>query len=165
MIPINNRPKGTYLLIFHLATTLSQVPIGRLGRFDFNNGYYLYIGSAFGSGGLPARLAHHQQRTRTNPHWHLDYLRPYLRLQEAWSVACALRMEPIWCMALAAIPRLTTPIRGFGASDSPCPAHLFYATDYPGPRTLSHSLFTCLPVDHPDAQNVHIDIQHFKNTT
>ncbi len=42
---------------------MKRFEMGRLGRFDIIPGYYAYVGSAFGSGGLPARLGHHLKST------------------------------------------------------------------------------------------------------
>ncbi|NJN65946.1 MAG: GIY-YIG nuclease family protein [Chloroflexaceae bacterium] len=155
--------KGTYLCILHLATALRQLPVGKLGKFDCAPGYYLYIGKAFGPGGVPARLRHHQKPTRTRPHWHLDYLVPHTRLTEVWTVS-PLNLETAWCEALAAIPDLSIPIRGFGASDSPCTAHLFYSPVAPPCRWLSQSLLSCLPLDSPNGRNVHIAIHLCQKT-
>ncbi len=123
--------KGTYILILHLETALAHLQVGRLGAYAFAPGFYLYVGSAFGSGGLPARLAHHQQRTKRRPHWHIDYLRQHTRLLEVWSMSGLPRREHSWCAALANAAQLHMPIRGFGASDTTCPSHLFYMPDRP----------------------------------
>ena len=45
--------------------------MGKLGRFDFPAGLYVYCGSA--QGNLPARIARHRRR-RKRLHWHVDYL-------------------------------------------------------------------------------------------
>ena len=54
--------KGTYVLIASLAQ-MKRLEIGRLGTFDIKPGFYAYVGSAFGAGGLRARIGHHQQST------------------------------------------------------------------------------------------------------
>lgn len=118
--------KGSYILILGLSQPLVGLQVGRLGRFDLPAGYYLYVGSAFGPGGLRARLAHHQRRTKARPHWHIDYLRMQAQLCEAWTVASSNHLECVWCRALAAHPEVTIPIAGFGARDTGCAAHLFY---------------------------------------
>ena len=43
--------RGTYILISHLESMV-RLDIGRMGRFDFVPGFYAYVGSAFGPGGL-----------------------------------------------------------------------------------------------------------------
>jgi len=64
--------KGTYVLIA-FAGQMKRLEIGRLGTFAIVPGFYAYVGSAFGSGGLRARIGHHLEST-TAPHWHIDYL-------------------------------------------------------------------------------------------
>ena len=67
--------KGTYVLVLRLSSSLT-LPVGRLGECYLTKGYYIYVGSAFGSGGLAARLRHHLKVSLT-PHWHIenDHLR------------------------------------------------------------------------------------------
>jgi hypothetical protein len=45
--------KGTYFLIAS-AVQMKRPEIGRVGAYGFVPGFYAYIGSAFGSGGLRA---------------------------------------------------------------------------------------------------------------
>jgi Uri superfamily endonuclease len=116
---------GSYVLYMRLARAL-RLPVGRLGTFTFATGDYLYVGSAFGPGGMRARLRHHA-RISTTPHWHLDALRPYVELLGGWYSTGEQRLECTWSRALAAQPGVTAPAPGFGASDcrSGCIAHLF----------------------------------------
>jgi Uri superfamily endonuclease len=150
---------GTYLLILHLATPLQQLPIGRLGLADFAPGYYLYVGSAFGAGGLAARLAHHRQAHKQAMHWHIDYLRPHTYLREIWSVACPHRLEHAWGRALLGMDAIQAPVPRFGASDSPLPTHLFYLSVTPPPQFLSRALMAALPWDDVGGNGFVIDIQ------
>ena len=50
---LNSRP-GTYALIL-LAGTEQRIKVGSLDNLDVCPGFYVYTGSAFGSGGLVAR--------------------------------------------------------------------------------------------------------------
>ncbi len=52
--PALNKP-GTYALVLACQKT-GRVRIGRLGVLALQPGFYVYVGSAFGSGGLAARL-------------------------------------------------------------------------------------------------------------
>jgi Uri superfamily endonuclease len=54
--------KGTYVLIAKV-TEVRRLRIGYLGEFDIVPGFYAYVGSAFGSGGLRARIGHHLEST------------------------------------------------------------------------------------------------------
>jgi Uri superfamily endonuclease len=65
--------RGTYAIVLR-SQTLGPVRIGKLGTLRLQEGFYIYVGSAFGPGGLQARIQHHLQRAR-RPHWHIDYLR------------------------------------------------------------------------------------------
>ena len=47
---------GTYILLLHAALE-RDVTIGAAGILSLRQGYYAYVGSAFGPGGLYARLA------------------------------------------------------------------------------------------------------------
>ena len=70
------QPKpGTYALILS-CTSNARIQIGRLGTMQLQRGYYVYLGSALGPGGLRARIAHHQKLS-PRPHWHIDYLRAH----------------------------------------------------------------------------------------
>ena len=48
--------KGIYALVLHLEHR-EEITVGKLGTVTFPAGYYLYVGSALGPGGLEARLA------------------------------------------------------------------------------------------------------------
>ncbi len=88
-------------------------------------GFYLYIGSAFGPGGLGGRLSHHLSPVES-PHWHIDYLRPVTSLAEVWVTEDRQKREHEWAQALAASREAIIPKPGFGASDCHCRAHLFF---------------------------------------
>lgn len=118
--------KGSYILVLWLDQPHAGLQIGRLGRFAFAPGCYLYVGSAFGSGGLRSRLAYHQRQAKARPHWHIDYLRAVTCLCEAWTVASDIRLECVWCKMLATHPEVNIPVHGFGSRDTGCAAHLFY---------------------------------------
>jgi Uri superfamily endonuclease len=153
---VRHRPppaeKGTYLLILHLAAPQLRLRIGRLGSFDFAAGYYLYVGSAYGAGGLSARLAYHQQQHKRRPHWHIDYLRVHAPIREIWTVSCDQRLEHAWVAALQRVAALRMPVRRFGASDTTLPAHLFYTPDPPAIATLSRALLAAVPLAEPQVR-------------
>jgi Uri superfamily endonuclease len=115
---------GNYVLLLYLPTD-ETLTIGKLGTFDFPAGWYTYVGSAFGPGGLVGRLKHHLQPP-DRPHWHIDYLRPTAQLQEIWLSPDNQSHERDWADLMLAIPGATTLVEGFGASDSDRDTHLFY---------------------------------------
>lgn len=115
---------GTYVLLLHLPRT-QPIDVGRLGRIGFEQGDYCYVGSAFGSGGLRARLRHHA-RIAPRPHWHIDYLRRYMALTGALISRAPVRREHAWAAACAALAGIRVPAAGLGASDCACATHLFH---------------------------------------
>ena len=85
---------GTYALILSCSTDFG-IQIGRLGTMRLQPGYYVYLGSALGPGGLRARIAHHQKPS-PRPHWHIDYLRVHCRVHCIWFSYDARRREHHW---------------------------------------------------------------------
>ena len=66
--------RGVYTLILKLSKS-KWLRIGRLGRFHFKKGYYVYTGSAMGksSQSLGGRISRHISINKTL-RWHIDYL-------------------------------------------------------------------------------------------
>jgi len=118
---------GTYVLVLRSAGS-RVIRIGCLGRLHLHPGYYGYVGSAFGPGGLRARVEHHTHHA-VQPRWHIDYLRRHTRLEEVWY--CRLRCEHECASALAAQPGVAVAMPGFGSSDCRCRAHLFWFGERP----------------------------------
>jgi hypothetical protein len=73
---------GTYALLFQCDSPAS-VDVGRLGRIKLVRGHYIYVGSAFGQGGVRARVARHW-RPINRAHWHIGYLRGSLKPVGVW---------------------------------------------------------------------------------
>ena len=115
---------GNYVLLFHLPSD-EKLTIGKLGTFDFPAGWYAYVGSAFGAGGLVGRLKHHLKPVE-RPHWHIDYLRQAAHLHEIWLAPYTEPHEEEWVDLMLAIPGATIAVEGFGASDSTRESHLIY---------------------------------------
>ena len=115
---------GNYVLILKLAEHRS-IKIGKLGTNKFNKGYYGYVGSAFGPGGLRARIRHHLRKSR-NPHWHVDYLRRRSSPVQIWWSTTRIRREHDWAAVMGKLLGASRVIKGFGASDCNCFSHLFY---------------------------------------
>ena len=115
---------GTYVLLLQLPVD-EQLTIGKLGTIAFPAGWYAYVGSAFGSGGLVGRLKYHLKSVE-KPHWHIDYLRRHARLVEIWLSPSTERCEEDWVDLMLAIPGATIVVDGFGASDTDKDRHLIY---------------------------------------
>jgi Uri superfamily endonuclease len=133
---------GTYALI--LASSSERlIQIGKLGQLLLQPGYYVYAGSAFGPGGIRARVAHHA-RISQRPHWHIDYLRSILHLDEVWYSYDSKRHEHRWADTFSRLKGATLPIAGFGASDCSCRSHLLLFSTKPSVRRFRNRLGTSL---------------------
>jgi Uri superfamily endonuclease len=121
--------KGSYALLLRLAET-AVIQVGRLGRFDLAAGYYLYLGSALGPGGLRARLRRHLTADKS-PFWHIDYLRQQAAVDALWYAADGRNWEHHWAAAALALPGATVAVSRFGASDCRCPTHLLFWRERP----------------------------------
>jgi hypothetical protein len=64
-------------------------------------------------------------------HWHIDYLRPAVSLQEIWFTTDPVPREHLWAEMIAGLPGAGTPIPRFGASDCRCRSHLFHFASKP----------------------------------
>lgn len=109
----------TYQLHIRLAHA-QQITVGRLGRFAFAAGTYLYTGSARRN--MRARLSRHLADDKTL-HWHIDHL---LAVAQAKITRIHLSAE-IECVVNQSVNG-EIPVPGFGASDCRrgCGSHLKY---------------------------------------
>jgi Uri superfamily endonuclease len=115
---------GTYALLIQLKRD-ATIAVGRLGSFRFPAGYYVYIGSALGPGGLKARLARHRRHDKT-PHWHIDFLLAQAEILGIRIDESGQRLECQWARALLSAPGAQVVAPGMGSSDCGCPSHLIY---------------------------------------
>ena len=129
---------GSYVLIVYLAEP-TRITVGKLGRFDFEAGYYAYAGSALGPGGLAARLDYHHQ-TNKKLQWHIDYLLQYANIVEIWWAVDPKRKECNWASALRSVPGGKVPVPNFGASDCRCLSHLVYFPEQPQFASFARAL-------------------------
>lgn len=126
---------GTYLLLLCVDTPRT-ITVGKLGTASLAPGWLVYVGSAFGPGGLAARLQHHL-RSAAKPHWHIDYVRAALDLCEIWVCASPQRLEHRFAAALHSAPGSSIPLPRCGASDCRCAAHLFHFSVRPTPQLFA----------------------------
>jgi len=126
--------KGTYILIASMLQ-MKRIEIGRLGRFDISPGFYVYVGSAFGAGGLRARLGHHLEST-ADPHWHIDYLLQVARPVEIWYTTANQKLEHHWADLVEQASNFRIPIARFGSSDyhRSRSSHLYFSKRLPAFR-------------------------------
>jgi Uri superfamily endonuclease len=129
---------GTYLLVLYLIRNM-QIEVGRLTTRDFKRGWYAYVGSAFGPGGLAARLRRHLKREKKN-HWHIDYLRASAWIKEIWVSTELHSLEHQWALVMKNSPWVVYSVAAFGSSDCRCSSHLFYLKKHPGQDELRCAL-------------------------
>ncbi len=100
----------------------APIPFGQGGTVP--PGTYLYVGSAYGPGGLAARISRHTRKHKRR-HWHID------ALTEGHGVD-AIRVYPGGdeCALARELAERCPAVKGFGSSDCHCPSHLF-RTDGP----------------------------------
>ena len=134
---------GSYALIL-CAFVHGSVRIGRIGYLTVIPGFYVYVGSAFGSGGVCARIAHHARITR-RPHWHIDYLRRSTTLEESWYTNDPCSREHQWTDVFRHSPGASEPLDGFGSSDCRCRCHLFRFAGKPSLRSFRRRLALAAP--------------------
>ena len=159
---------GTYVLILLLRAG-QPIQVGKLGSFDFPAGYYIYIGSAFGSGGLAGRLGRHLAMTKPDSplHWHIDYLRDWAPIVEIWFSERLTPREHLtlreqltpredatprehdWAALVSRLPGSNYPAPRFGASDCRCRSHLFRFEARPSAEEFRSSLSLAFPTDGP----------------
>ena len=115
---------GTYVLVLSSRST-EPIQIGRLGALRLQSGFYVYVGSALGTGGVRARLAHHLKLSR-RPHWHIDYLRLHTKVEDIWYYLDTWRLEHSWAEHISLAEGASVPLVGFGSTDCSCESHLFF---------------------------------------
>jgi Uri superfamily endonuclease len=124
------KPKpGTYALILS-SSNHSTIQIGRLGELKLRPGFYVYIGSAFGPGGLHARIEHHKHITQ-KPQWHIDYLSSFTTFKNVWFTYDSQHREHQWAQMFQNTFSGFISVKGFGASDCKCESHLFFLKSNP----------------------------------
>ncbi|MFB4204443.1 hypothetical protein KBTX_00723 [wastewater metagenome] len=138
---------GTYVLILR-CDTAARLRIGRWGVLHARSGYYAYVGSAFGPGGVRARVARHARRGKAM-HWHVDYLREHAVLASVWFAHSGTRLEHEWADALAGLAGME-PVNGFGCSDCRCESHLFFSPAEPLPDRFRRVALGTVAVWRPD---------------
>jgi Uri superfamily endonuclease len=138
---------GTYALLFE-ATGAVRERVGRLGEVVLAPGCYVYVGSAFGPGGVRARVRHHAA-VGHRPRWHMDYLRPHLTLDAVWYTHDPRRREDLWARVWHGFAGFRRAVPGFGASDRHGASHLFAGGSPPGPEAFEAALRRRAPRHHP----------------
>jgi len=113
------------VLVLHIRSPLS-LKVGSLGLVRFDSGYYFYVGSARGPGGLSGRVRRHMCGPR-RVRWHIDYLTSNEYVERV-AVAIAVTLgdlEEVLARELLRGYCIRPAVRGFGCSDRRSETHLF----------------------------------------
>ncbi len=116
---------GAYVLVIDTGKAVSMKIRGRANRLP--PGRYLYCGSAWGPGGIRARVGRHLKKGKSL-RWHIDRLTVKGQIRNVivapGGSECALFEN------LFALPGAEVPIPGFGSTDCRrCPSHLLRLAD------------------------------------
>jgi len=130
----HNRDGGAYLCILRLREN-KKIRVGALGELDFKKGYYTYVGSALKN--LNKRMARHKKRGK-KLFWHIDYLREEAEFAAILPIRSSDDLE---CGLATSMKGLfERSVKGFGASDCACPAHLFFGETNPMNMRAFHDI-------------------------
>ncbi|WP_227430592.1 GIY-YIG nuclease family protein [Psychrobacter sp. I-STPA6b] len=78
------KTKGLYILVMYLADEVC-VTVGKLGDFTLSSGFYFYVGSARGAGGIASRVGRHWRNdAQKAKRWHIDYIREPMQMLGCW---------------------------------------------------------------------------------
>ncbi len=116
--------KGYYTLIMRIQSS-TELYIGSLGRQAIDKGYYIYIGSAMGRGGIKQRVKRHLLKQKTKK-WHIDYITslPHTKVLYVITI-CTLEENKEEEISQKLSKKLIPYIKKFGATDKKSYTHLF----------------------------------------
>ena len=137
------KDRGSYLLVLQLERQ-KLIEVGRLGKFMFQKGYYIYVGSAMSN--LRARVKRHRQK-RKKMHWHIDYLTHVTDGFLSILIRSSQRQECEIARSLSSI--MKTGPSNFGSSDCKCLTHLFWSEKSPLHMEAFHNVLQKFRMKHP----------------
>lgn len=117
--------RGAYLLVLYLSS-LVQFSRKNIAGASLS-GWYIYAGSARGSGDIGARLQRHFRKDKP-VHWHIDALTTRADDTSAFAIANGSECEIVERLLGSGL--FEQALRGFGSSDcTRCDAHLLRPVD------------------------------------
>jgi sugar fermentation stimulation protein A len=137
------KDRGSYLLILQLERE-RHIEVGRLGKFMFQKGYYVYVGSAMSN--LRARIKRHRQK-RKKTYWHIDYLTNITDRFLSIPIRSSQRQECEIARSLSLI--FKSGPSNFGSSDCKCLTHLFFSEKNPLHMETFHAILQRFRMRHP----------------
>ena len=112
--------KGAYLLLLNLLS-LATISTKHSNKVDFSPSWYIYAGSAYGPGGVRARLLRHCNRKK-KIHWHIDQLSV---VADTYAMTFFDDNECRLLRVLEKSKDFKFPLKGFGSTDCrSCASHL-----------------------------------------
>ena len=120
MVKILEEKKGAYCIIMRLKYD-KKIKIGKLGVFDFPEGFYVYVGSAMKN--LEQRILRHYSSLKKKK-WHIDYFLESAEITKFLVFPSEKKQE---CeIAKILLANGTTIAEKFGSTDCRCKTHLIY---------------------------------------
>ena len=116
---------GAYIIVFFIPSS-KRIQIGKIGKLNFEQGYYCYVGSALNRKLLPRVKRHLSPTSLKKIHWHIDYLLVVsdISIIKSILIPSSFREE---CTIAQTIKILSKDeVLRFGSSDCDCKSHLFY---------------------------------------
>ncbi len=117
--------KGNYILQMELRGS-AEIAIGAARKHTFIAGFYLYIGSAYGGGGMQSRINRHLDKEK-KLHWNIDYLTNRANIVSVWTITPPASIEHTIAARIFKNNILTAAMERFGSADCNCATHLFYS--------------------------------------
>ena len=113
---------GIYFLLIYLPKSC-KIEVGKLGKINFDRGYYVYLGSA--QRNLLQRLLRHLRKNK-KLHWHIDYLLQHGKIIKIFISSLPKKYEEIIARECS---NIFPCISCFGSSDTKAKSHLFIIND------------------------------------
>lgn len=111
--------RGIYALL--IWSEEKELSVGSLGSIHFQEGYYVYIGSA--QKNLRKRVERHLKKKK-KMRWHIDYFLLHAEIRDI----IAVELPKIWEERIALIlAKKYSYVERFGSTDSSAPSHLFFS--------------------------------------
>lgn len=110
--------KAVYLLFLGLDAP-GKIKIGALGEKSFEEGIYVYVGSAMN--GVEKRLERHFGDDK-KLHWHIDY---FSREAKPFDYFILPESSEYECVMSGILEKFCEPVESFGSSDCGCESHLY----------------------------------------
>ncbi len=129
--------RWTYSLLIILEKD-EEIEIGKLGKFSFKTGYYVYNGSALGGLG---RIKYHLKSNKIK-RWHIDYLLEKTKIIKIIMAEVKENNEHKISMKMSNQTNAQNPVIGFGSSDcnKKCKSHLLYFNRSPNLEKIYEDL-------------------------